>query len=418
MNPPRDDSGDASLRAPNVRNGTSGRRALCLATALVALGPCSAAGGPREEAASFWHRPRRGANCQNRRVDAEYWRAAAAAGLDFIRLLPDAWPAAGRDFLLGSADGFTSLDERDLAVLARSLDEADRAGVKVVLAMLSLPGARWRQLNGGRDDGRLWRDEKYQEQAAAFWTQLARRLRGHPAVVAYNPLNEPHPEREFGYEEPDAGFAAWRARTKGTAADLDRFNRRVVEAIRRMDPGTPVLLDGWFYASPAGLRALEPVAAENVLYAFHFYDPWEYTTFRVNRGRHAYPERMPARGGSRRWDAGTLRERLSPVRQWAEADPARADRGLEFGVDRRVAGAERYLADLVPLLDESGWHSAFYAFRGDGDWTGLDYELGTAKVDPRIWDAESRGEDPERYKKRGDNALWRILMRTAAGSER
>ena len=80
-----------------------------------------------------------------------------------------------------------------------------------------------------------------------------------------------------------------------------------------------------------------------------------------------------------------------------------------------MGGAERYLADLVPILDESGWHSAFYAFRGDGDWTGLDYELGTARVDPRIWDAEARGEDPERYKKRGDNPLWRILQRRPAG---
>jgi len=73
------------------------RRALCLATALLTLpGPASAS-GPRNDAASFWERPRRGANCQNRRVGPEYWRAAAGAGFDFIRLLPDAWPAAGCD---------------------------------------------------------------------------------------------------------------------------------------------------------------------------------------------------------------------------------------------------------------------------------------------------------------------------------
>jgi endoglucanase len=363
--------------------------------------------------ASFWERPRRGANCQNRRVGPEYWRSAAAAGLEFIRLLPDAWPAARRDFLLGSADEFTSLDERDLAALVRALDEADRSGVKVVLGMLSLPGARWRQLNGDRDDGRLWREEKYQRQAMAFWSQLARRLRGHPALAAYNPLNEPHPEREFGFEEPGERFVVWRAKARGTAADLDRFNARVVEAIRAADPDTPILLDGWFYASPAGLEHLAPLAARHVLYAFHFYEPWEYTTFRVNAGRYAYPERMPAPGPARRWDAATLKERLAPVIRWSRrhAIPPARIVAAEYGVDRRVAGAEQYLADLVPLLDESGWHSAFYAFRSDGDWTGLDYELGTQRVDPRVWDAEKRGEDPERYKKRVDNPLWRILQR-------
>lgn len=387
-------------------------RALCLATSLLALAAPSAASERSIDAASFWERPRRGANCQNRRVGPDYWQAAAGAGLHFIRLLPDAWPAAERDFLLGSADAFTSVNDRDLAVLVRALDAADTAGVKVVLTMLSLPGARWRQLNGGRDDGRLWREEKYQEQAMAFWTQLARRLRGHPAVVAYNPLNEPHPEREFGFEEPDEKFDAWRARTKGAPADLNRFNQRVVEAIRGADPDTPILLDGAFHASPAGLSYLDPVDSTNILYAFHFYEPWTYTTFRVNGGRYAYPDRMPGR----RWSARVLRERISPVSQWARAKGIAPRRivASEYGVDRRVGGAERYLADLVPILDESGWHSAFYAFRGDGDWTGLDYELGTAKVDPRIWDAEARGEDPERYKKRGDNPLWRILQRRPA----
>ena len=290
-------------------------RALCLATGLLALAAPGAAGERSADAASFWERPRRGANCQNRHVGPDYWQAAAGAGLDFIRLLPDAWPAAERDFLLGSADAFTSVNERDLAVLVRALDAADKAGVKVVLTMLSLPGARWRQLNGDRDDGRLWREEKYQGQAMAFWTQLAGKLRGHPALVAYNPLNEPHPERGFGFEEPDEKFDAWRARTKGAPADLNRFNRRVVEAIRGADSDTPILLDGAFYASPAGLSHLDPVDSSNILYAFHFYEPWAYTTFRVNGGRYAYPDRMPAREPGRRWSARVLRERISPVSQ-------------------------------------------------------------------------------------------------------
>lgn len=179
--------------------------------------------------------------------------------------------------------------------------------------MLSLPGARWRQLNGDRDDGRLWRDEKYQGQAAAFWTQLARALRGHPALVAYNPLNEPHPEREFRFEEPDEKFVVWRRRTTGTAADLNRFNRRVVAAIRRVDRDTPILLD--------------------------------YTTFRVNGGRYAYPDRMSAREPGRRWNAGALRDRISPVVRWSREKGIPPGRivASECGADNplwRISAAE------------------------------------------------------------------------------
>jgi endoglucanase len=371
------------------------------------------------DALGFWDTPRRGANCQRRRVPPEYWEAARSADLDFVRLLPDGWPAHRRDFLIGDADRFSGLDEADLAVLVRTLDDARQAGVPIVLGMISLPGARWRQLNGDRDDARLWRDPAFAPQAEAFWCALAARLRGHPALVAYNPLNEPHPERAFGFEEPAArGYADWRSRAEGTPADLDAFARRIVAAIRSADPATPILLDGPFYASPEGLALLEPVDAPAVLYAFHFYEPWEYVTWRVNKGRFAYPGRMPGpcRGATARWSRDVLRARVAPVLRWSERHGVPRGRivAAEFGVSRRVEGALAYLRDLVAVLEEGGWHRAFYAFRPDGAWTDLDYELGTDPVDPRIWAAEERGEDVERSKRRHDNPLWQALMQDQA----
>lgn len=391
-------------------------RRFVVGLALLLLAGSTRAGEP----VRFWDEQRKGANCQNRRVGPDYWKAAAEAGLGFVRLLPDAWPAAERDFLIGNADGFTRLNEEDLTVLLRALGDAEKAGVRVVLTMLSLPGARWRQLNRDRDDARLWHEMTFQAQATEFWRQLAARLRGHPAIAAYNPLNEPHPERAFGFETPDdEGFAEWMARATGTASDLNRFNRRMVAAIRSADPETPILLDGWFYASPEGLSRMEPVEANGVLYAFHFYEPWVYTTFRVNRGRFAYPDRMPGgrEGSVSRWSVEVLRQRVAPVRRWSREHGVPSSRivASEFGVDRRVLGAQQYLADLIPIFNESGWHWAFYTFRSDGDWTGLDYELGTDKVDPRIWDAEKRGEDPERYKRRHDNPLWQVVQRELTG---
>jgi hypothetical protein len=59
-------------------------------------------------------------------------------------------PSKSRDFLIGSADRYTALDEADLKTLVGALDDAQAAGVKVVLAPISLPGARWKQLNGDK----------------------------------------------------------------------------------------------------------------------------------------------------------------------------------------------------------------------------------------------------------------------------
>src|SRR5262245_11788657 len=79
---------------------------LSASAAAAGLPPAARSGDP---ALTFWNVPRRGANCQNRRVTPEYWRAAHDAGIEFIRLVPDGWPTRRRDFLIGDADLFTAL---------------------------------------------------------------------------------------------------------------------------------------------------------------------------------------------------------------------------------------------------------------------------------------------------------------------
>lgn len=371
-------------------------------------------GQSRTKKSAFWEQQRKGANCQNQVVEPVYWQAAATLGLEFVRLIPDAWKADERDFLIGNADDFKNLNERDLTKLLKVLDEAENHGIKIVLTMFSLPGARWKQLNGDKDDARLWREEKFHRQAAEFWRQLAGKLKDHPAIVAYNPLNEPHPERAFGFvDEDDGRFLEWIENNKGTPADLNAFNRRIVKSIRESDPHTPIILDGWFYASAKALKYVESLDAAAVMYAFHSYDPWSYTTFRVNKGRYAYPERMPTEwdGPTAGWTIQNLRDHFSDVTVWAQQHDIPSHRLIasEFGVDRRVEGAQEYLADVIKILNANGWHWAFYAFRGDGTWSGMDYELGSAAIDPRIWQAEERKEDVEIYKKRTDNPLWRVI---------
>ena len=132
------------------------------------------------------------------------------------------------------------------------------------------------------------------------------------------------------------------AKAKGIPADLDAFNRRMSPrsarpiATRRSCSTGGLRLAG-------GLAFLEPVEASGILYAFHFYEPWEYTTFRVNRGRFAYP------GPDARGPVGYLPlERATRCARWsrrssagraAHAVPPSRIVAAEFGVDRRVDGA-------------------------------------------------------------------------------
>jgi hypothetical protein len=368
-----------------------------LALALACSGALPADEGSRARAGrlSFWDTPRRGGNLFNQVETRDRLRAARTVGLGWVRLVPDKWEGRGRDYLLGDADEFRGIVREDLDHLLEVLGWAEAEGVPVVIGMLSLPGCRWVQNNDGREDYRLWNEERFQAQAAAFWRELAAALRDHPAVVAYNPLNEPHPEREDGHDEADApGFPRWLAAHRRTTADLDRFYARIVGVIREVDPRTPVLVEGYGHGSVAGLTHLSAVDDPAILYSFHFYDPWQYTSRRANRGRYAYPGAMPAHwdGPAERWDRDRVARMMDPVGEWAKRHGVPATRivAAEFGCDRGAPGAREYLEDVVNALNARGWHWAFYSFREDG-WDRMDYELGTGSPGP-------------------DNPLWRVLQ--------
>jgi hypothetical protein len=367
--------------------------------------------GPNDRL-SFWSIQRRGANFFNEVETRDRFRAAREAGPEWVRLVPDKWKGARRDFLIGDAGDFQGLVLEDLAHLEEVLGWAEAEGLPVVLGMLSLPGCRWVQLNEDRQDYRLWNEARYQEQAAAFWKELASRLKGHSAVVAYNPLNEPHPAREAGHDGAEApGFPGWLEAHRGTAADLDLFYERIVGATREVDPDTPILVEGYGHGSVAGLTHLSPIDDPGILYSFHFYDPWQYTARKVNRGRYTYPGEMPAYwdGPAERWERDRLADMMGPVGKWAALHGVATNRivAAEFGCDRGVPGAREYLEDVVITLNGRGWHWAFYSFREDA-WDRMDYEVGTGPLGWEYWQAVERGESPERPRK--DNPLWRVLQ--------
>ncbi len=369
-----------------------------------------AGAGVGSAATPYWEVQRRGANWFNQVPSAQWLSDARSKSIRLVRLAPDKWKAARRDFLIGDADRYTSIPSADLALLVSMLDEAERQGVAVVLTMLSLPGARWRQLNGSRDDGRLWRDLRYREQCCLFWRDLAAALKGHPAIAGFDPLNEPHPERAFGVDDfRGPQFAAVQERLHDTPADLNAFYRAVHAAIRSADQQVPVILEAGLYATPWAIPYLVPLPDPNTLYSFHMYEPYAYTTLRLNRGRLRYPGTMTIDKHESSWNRAALREFLDPVVAWQRRQQLGSDRifAAEFGCSRTVPGAAQYLEECVSVFEEQSWHWAFYAFRED-EWTEMDYELGTGPLGGAYWKAVESGQAP--VLKRSDEPLFSIFL--------
>jgi len=366
--------------------------------------------------AAFWETPQRGANSMNLQPpDRAYFDALRATGATWVRIAPDKWPAAGgRDFLIGNADDYRGLVPADLATVRRVLDDAGAAGLKVVLAPLSLPLLRWRQHNNNRPDDRLWQSLENQQPAQAFWRDLARALKDHPALVAYNLINEPAPELGTSMIEhaPAADMVAWYAAEKDGPRDLLRFYTGVISAVREVDTQMPLMLDsGWYAAAdafnywPAGLQ--DP----NLLYSVHMYEPYAATSApNAKRAQpYRYPARVPYAGAMQQWDATRVGDYLRQPVRWAKQhgiDPRRIVVG-EFGCMRRWPDCPAYLRDVVEVVQGEKLHWAFYAYREDG-WEGMDYELGDKPLPWTYWQQEARGETPQPPRS-VDAPLFRIL---------
>jgi hypothetical protein len=328
----------------------------------------------------------------------------------------DKWDTEAKDFLLGDADNYQGLVQKDLAVLKQVLLWADANGIKVVVTPLSLPGSRWTQNNNDQYDPRIWNDFKYQEVAFRFWADLARELKNYDCIVAYDILNEPYTEIKTGIEEQakvgDASrFLSWYAKYKNTPHDLYSFYTKMIQAIRQVDSDTPIMVESGFYSQPPSYCEFpDKLTDDKVLYSVHMYEPYEFTNHRNFSGpKYSYPGNIPFGDGTVSWDRNTILKYFEPFENWVKTHNIPLNRVVvsEFGCMRRNIGADRYLEDLVSILENKKYHWAFYAFREDG-WDGYDYEV-TGSLPDSYWEAQDRGEWPA--PPRGDTALFTVIKR-------
>ena len=369
--------------------------------ALLLLGVLSGAAGAADMIA-FWDKPERGGNSFNRLPpDQAYFDALQNYGASWVRLSYDKWQPAERDYLIGNADQYQGLVAKDLQQLIATLDRAHAAGLKVVITPLSLPGMRWAQNNGDHFDDRLWQDKRFWTQSAAFWRDLAAVLKEHPAVAAYNLINEPAPEKQAGLaEHADAAkMRDWYEKQVGSARDLPGFYQTLISAIREVDPLTPIMVDaGWYGAADAFSYWPAPLADSRVLYSFHMYEPYAATSApNLQRARpYTYPGLVPFAAGMQKWDPNRVRSYLQLPLDWAAQHAIPANRMVagEFGCMRKLPGCQQYLEDVLSALEAARVHWAFYSFREDS-WDGMDYELGSANVPWAYWKAAEDGQpDP------------------------
>jgi len=152
--------------------------------------------------------------------------------------------------------------EKGFARMEQALGWCTRHGLYAILDHHAVQGWQnndWHCDNMSRH-ALFWDDLHYQDRFVALWEALADRFRGNPVVAGYNVMNEPQTSaprgRLTGNNEP-----RW-----------DKINglyRRIVKAIRAIDPDHIIILEGDNFSSR--FAQLDAPFADNLLYSSHNY---------------------------------------------------------------------------------------------------------------------------------------------------
>ena len=136
--------------------------------------------------------------------------------------------------------------------LDRAIDALAAHGVYSIIDLHALPGSQNQHWHSDNETHRalFWEHPHFQDRVVHLWQALAEHYRGNAAVAGYNLLNEPADE---------------------SRAVVGPFYRRLVAAIREIDPDHTVFLDGNTYATEFGFFDEDPF--ENAVFTLHDYVP-------------------------------------------------------------------------------------------------------------------------------------------------
>jgi endoglucanase len=152
-------------------------------------------------------------------------------------------------------DGFERLD--------RAVQWCTKHGLYVILDFHAVQG--WQSTNWHCDNANrislIWQFPHFQNRFVALWEELARRYKGNPTIAAYNLMNEPLTDSNFGMF----------GETRQPQWDIiNALYRRTVDAIRAIDPDHIIMLEGDNFSKL--FSGLEAPFVPNLGYSSHNYN--------------------------------------------------------------------------------------------------------------------------------------------------
>lgn len=314
----------------------------------------------------FWYAPETSETIDGRFSDDDF-ALIRDLGFTFVRVPIDL------EFVM-DAGAPDLLRSEGLAHLDRGLDRLLAHDLAVVIDVHSTSLA---DSDASNYSGKL-EDPAFVETFIAFWRAFAAQLSVRdPERVILEPMNEP-----VFYDDPDA----W-----------PPIQARLLAAIREAAPEHTLIATGARWSGLDTLTALEPLDDPNIIYNFHFYEPFYFTHQgagwssddvepmrgvpypsspaavepAVARQRDPQVQALLRQYGEERWDADDVAQRIGQAVDWAARHRVRLMCN-EFGV----------YSVYAPPVDRARWiEDVRTALEGYGiPWAMWEYDEGFGLV--------------------------------------
>ena len=282
--------------------------------------------------------------------------------------------------------GYRTNFEKRLAALERNLSQARKYGMKVCIDQHSSPGGRCDADDPAewRGDCRMFHDPVYAQLFIDCWVELVHRVTPWRDII-------------YGYDLINEACHNAPALPDG---DLFNLQRRCAEAIRAIDPDTPIIVES-MHCDPGWFAHLSALKMDNVIYQVHLYYPHDYT----HQGILTPPERIENWPDTKKgWNRDFLLRSLKPVIDFQREHNAKMFVG-EFSAIAWAPNAEGYIRDCISIFEELGWDWTYHAYREFSGWS-VEHE------------AVSRGKSSSNFRKSPDNPRMCVLRQGLRGELR
>jgi len=206
---------------------------------------------------------------------------------------------------------------------------AKEAGISVMLDMHAPQGGGFQ---GPDNITAFWRDSSYRERFKALWVEIAKHYKDDATIVAYDIINEPCPSKQ---------------------SDYLTLLGETIDGIRAIDSDHIINVENSFSTDNA---PFELASHDNILYDFHYYDPWSSFT---NNSTTVY-----GIGGIDATQMRTLFESYSDY----YTNKNLAFNVSEFGqkyADFATKNSIEWVSDLIDLILEKNGNYFYFSYKGN-----------------------------------------------------